>query len=77
MNFKNRRFITKGVMENIPLHLQLFLWLCIEVMAIEKDYLQVFEFVDDEGKYKIIHTQEMPEYRKEYLMIEDTPYFIG
>ena len=76
MRFENRRFITRGVMENIPLHLQFFLWLCIEVMAIEKDYLQVFEFVDHNGKYKIIHTQEKPEYRKEYLMIEDTPYCI-
>ena len=77
MKFENRRFITKGVMENVPLHLQFFLWLCIEVMPLEKNYLRVFEFVKTDGKYKIIHTQEKPEYRKEYLMPEDAPYFIG
>ena len=77
MRFENRRFITRGVMENIPLHLQFFLWLAIEVMPPEKDYLQVFEFVNDEGKNKIIHTQEIPEYRKEYLLTEDTPIFMG
>ena len=36
---------------------------------IEIDYLQVFQLSNKMGKQKIIHRQEMPEYRKEILAL--------
>jgi len=73
--FKNKRFITKGVESNVALLLQLFMWQLIDELPIEKDYLQVFEFTLEDRKQKIIHSQEQPEFKKEYLLtIADTPF---
>ena len=41
--FENKKYITKGVSENVSLLLQLFMWQCIDDLNIEKDYLQVFK----------------------------------
>ena len=68
MKFKNRRFITKGIAENIPLCLQLFMWMCIDTLPCEKDYLQVFKFTEK----GVTHIQEEPEYKREYLF-KDAP----
>ena len=73
MKFKNKRFVTKGIAENVPLCLQLFMWMCIDVLPCEKDYLQVFEFTEA----GVTHSQEEPEYRQEYLIKRDAPVFIG
>lgn len=75
--FKNKRFITKGVSSEVNLLLQLFMWKCIEEMPPPKDYLQVFKLTLEDGKQKIIHTQEQPEYKREYLLQTDAPIFIG
>jgi len=40
-----------------------------------KDYLQIFELSAENGKVKIKHTQEEPEYSQEYLI--DAPVFVG
>ena len=42
-----------------------------------KDYLQVFTCTESDGKQKIEHIQEEPEYQREYLINIDAPYFIG
>ena len=75
--FKNERFITKGVAENIFPLLQLFMWQCIDNMPEPKDYLQVFDLEIKEGKLKIKHSQEQPDYMKEYLLNADTPFYVG
>ena len=79
--FQNQKFITRGVSENVELLLQLFMWQCIEEMPPPKDYLQVFEFTNEDGKQRITHTQEFfdkPEYKREYLLkLADAPIFIG
>ena len=76
--FKNKRFITQGVNSQVSLLLQLFMWQCIEDMPPPKDYLQVFELTLEDGKQKIIHSQEEPEYKQEYLLnLTDAPIFIG
>ena len=77
MNFKNERFVTKGVSENISPALQMLLWSFIDNMPPPKEYLQVFRLEDFEGKQKITHTQEQPNYLREYLLYADTPVFIG
>ncbi len=75
--FQNKRFITKGVAEKIEPILQLFMWQCIEEMPLSKDYLQVFYLVIESGKAKVKHSQEEPDYEKEYLLNVDTLFYVG
>lgn len=44
--FDNDKLITKGVQQNIPLELQLFMWNCIDILKDQRhqlNYLQIFE----------------------------------
>lgn len=75
--FENKRFITSGIAKNIEPLLQVFMWHCIDEMPLPKDYLQVFELVIESGKAKVKHSQEEPEYKKEYLLNVDTPFYVG
>ena len=69
-----QRYATSGINSELPLMLQIILWGLIDSMEVaEKDYLQVFCLSNDNGKQRIIHEQEQPEYRKEYLFPSDTP----
>jgi len=71
--FINQRYLTKGVQAEIPLELQLFMWECINAIPEPKDYLQVFHLSISDGKQKIIHKQEQPPFRREYLIPTDKP----
>lgn len=42
-----------------------------------KEYLQVFKLAKENGNQKITHIQENPEYKREYLLNSDTPFFVG
>ena len=75
MRFKNTRLITAGVDLRVSPLLQLFLWHCIDAMPPPKDYLQIFNCTIFDGKQKITHIQEMPEYRRKYLLDVDTSFF--
>lgn len=75
--FNNQHYATKGVCERIPPLLQILMWNLIQIIPVERDYLQVFNLSEINGKQKIEHIQEEPEYRKEYLLNTDTPIFIG
>ena len=66
--FNNQKFITRGVSEEIPVSLQLLMWEMIHNLPVDKDYLQVFSLSGKDGKQRIIHTQEEPEYEKEYVL---------
>ena len=66
--FNNQKFITRGVAENIPIPLQMLMWEMIRTLPVDKDYLQVFSLSEKDGKQRIIHTQEEPEYEKEYVL---------
>lgn len=66
--FNNPKFITKGVSENIPPPLQCLMWELIHNMPVDKDYLQVFCLSEYNGKQRIIHSQEVPEYSNEYVL---------
>ena len=77
MSFENKRFVTKGVAEQVSPLLQNFMWQCIDDMTAPKDYLQVFELNIEDGKQKVIHIQEQPEYKAEYLIKSDAPLFVG
>ena len=70
--FNNQRYITRGIIADIPEMLQAIMWHNIDSMEGEKDYLQVFvlEQSNNRGKpiQKIVHTQERPPYKKEIFI---------
>ena len=66
--FNNQRYITRGVLAEIPSELQLFMWKCIDRMPEPKDYLQVFTFESVGILQKITHTSEQPEYCMNYFI---------
>ena len=76
MDFKNRRMITAGVDLMVNPLLQIFMWHCIDTMPKPKDYLQVFTCSGFDGKQKITHIQEEPEYKREYLLQTDAPILL-
>ncbi|NMM65229.1 DUF960 domain-containing protein [Clostridium sp. P21] len=76
--FDNTRYITRGIKNEIPLELQLFIWNCIDELkgqGKQLDYLQVFELkreiVDDIAMQKIEHRQEVPKYEKTYKILPE------
>ena len=77
MKFKNRRLITAGVDLKVNPLLQVYMWHLIDALPEPKDYLQVFTCTEYDGKQKITHTQEEPEYKQEYLICSDAPIFVG
>ena len=72
--FNNPRYVTSGVNSELPLLTQIILWGLIDTMeVVRKDYLQVFLLSADGENQRIIHEQEQPEYRKEYLFPSENP----
>lgn len=72
--FNNPRYATSGINSELPLLMQIILWGLIDTMeVVRKDYLQVFLLSADGGNQRIIHEQEQPEYRKEYLFSSEKP----
>ena len=78
--FDNRsRYITRGVGNRIPLDIQIFIWQLIEDLkdtAGEVDYLQVFDIsIADktEETVRIIHSQEVPQYKKIWIVKASEP----
>lgn len=63
---RDKRYMTKGVNEQVPLELQVFCWECINKKGSDKtvqlDYFQVFEINPDvnRGRVEVIHRQEEP-----------------
>ena len=72
--FKNPRYATSGVNSELLLMTQIILWGLIDTMeVVRKDCLQVFLLSVEDRQQRIIHEQEQPEYRKEYLFPSDNP----
>ena len=71
--FRSSRFMTKGIDEDIPFELQMFIWGCINALPEETDYLQVFELSALSEMQQIIHHAEQPEYRKVYIFPAENP----
>ncbi len=79
--FSKNRYLTKGVQEEIPLELQLFMWERISSLPIEKGYLQIFRLSCKDKKLTVIHEQEQPKYKHTYTFaypnaIEEKVYVI-
>ena len=75
--FENPKYITRGIAHEIPAEIQLGLWNMIENLkknnTIGLDYLQVFRLSNKDGKQKIIHIQEEPEYHSEIVVAFSCP----
>ena len=71
--FDNASYLTRGVNNDIPIEVQLFLWGCIDQLPPDRDYLQVFELSEMAGMQQIIHSSEQPEHRMVYVMPCDHP----
>lgn len=75
------KYVTCGIQREIPLWLQWLMWKMIDELPVTKDYLQIFKLSAYDGKQRVLHKQEQPEYEKEYLfftdeIITDTVYVI-
>ena len=71
--FNNPKFITSGVANTIPELLQIIMWELINNLPVDsRDYLQVFSLSPDIKGQRIIHNQENPNYKKEYVFNIDT-----
>ena len=71
--FNNKHYISRGIEQNVPPLLQVIMWELINQMPVDKDYLQVFYLSADNGRQRIKHTQEIPEYTKEYVLKVNLP----
>ena len=72
--FKNLRYCTKGISENVPLLAQIVLWNLIDSMSIsEKDYLQIFKLTASGKIQRITHSQEQPPYERTHEFRTENP----
>ncbi|SEH50719.1 protein of unknown function [Ruminococcus flavefaciens] len=71
--FNNKRYLSRGVNDTIPIEQQLFLWACIDQLPEPRDYLQIFDFEQVGCMQSITHRSEQPEYCKVYLLPSDKP----
>ena len=73
------RYVSRGINNEIPIDVQMFMWKLIEGLKDtmdDVDYLQVFKIstVDEsENKIRIIHSQEIPEYKKIWIFKASQP----
>jgi hypothetical protein len=59
-------YVTKSVLDTLDLSLITKIDAAICSVPVDLDYLQVFDILGD----RLIHTQEVPEYTREYLLDE-------
>ena len=72
--FNNTHFISSGIRNNVPPLLQIIMWELIKQIPVDKhDCLQVFSLSAKDGRQRIKHTQEVPEYSKEYVISTENP----
>jgi hypothetical protein len=64
------RMLTLTIKENIPKEIIEFLWTKIDRLVVKKqtDYLQIFIFSIKGDKLLVEHRQEVPKYRKKYVL---------
>ena len=78
--FNKKRYLTRGVRDEIPFEIQMALWAIISARHAdgeELDYLQVFKLSSKGSMLQIINSQEVPPYTKELVIplecAPDTP----
>ena len=71
--FNNKRYLSRGVDDTIPIELQLFMWGCIDQLPEPRDYLQILDLEQVGNMQSITHRSEQPEYHKVYLFPSEKP----
>ena len=72
--FNNQKFLTRGVMAEIPSWLTNLMWHMVLTMEVEeKDYLQVFKLVANGTNQQVTHSQEEPDYERTFTFPTDEP----
>ncbi len=74
--FDGQKYVTKGITETLSPDVQLFLFMCVEIMhgktAGQLDYLQVFKIdTSGEGDSRMLHIrheQEQPDTKMDYVL---------
>lgn len=66
--FARIRYATARVSREVDPITQFFMWSCIDMMPEDQDYLQVFDLTATAEGQKIVHTQEVSPYSREYLI---------
>ncbi len=61
---KEKFYVTKKINERLDMRLIFYIQTLIDTMEVEHDYLQVFSISGN----ILIHTQEEPNYQKEYRL---------
>lgn len=67
---KHDRYMTRTIDETVHAEIQMILWSLMDERRKENkelDYLQVFELKEKEGRQHIIHRQEVPERKREWV----------
>ena len=62
--------MTKTIDETVHAEIQMILWRLIDELkekGVKLDYLQVFELTIADGRQRIVHRQEVPERKNEWL----------
>ena len=73
------RYVSRGINNEIPIDVQIFMWKLIEELKDtigDVDYLQVFTISTvnkSENTIRIIHSQEVPEYKKIWIFEASEP----
>ena len=65
--FTNPRYLTSTVSCTVHPSLMAFLWNLIDALPEDRDYLQIFDLYEEDGKQKVVHRAEEPEHREEYI----------
>ncbi len=66
-----KRYKSRGINTKLPIPIQVILWSILDQhlqSETEIDYLQIFKFVEENGILAIKHSQEQPDYKKQYTM---------
>jgi hypothetical protein len=80
--FGSNRYITRGINQELPMDLTIFLWSRVDALKLESDgdmdYLQVFELKkldnpDIQENQLIIHRTEEPLYVRTYALSVEEP----
>lgn len=67
----NKRYMTSNIAEELHPEIVLHLWKLIDnrrEIGEELDYLQVFELTVSNKKQVVIHRQEIPSYKKQWII---------
>ena len=64
--FTNARYITRGISCSLHPCLMSFIWDKVDALPDERDYLQVFDLYEENGKQMIRHRAAEPEHCTEY-----------